>query len=85
MVGVHLRYNLKVHIDSSIFYVEIIIQVKKKKNKKPVGKKVNIMNILLQDISDRSPVVQNSGKNLVSDGNVARMSDYLKGDKKDEA
>jgi hypothetical protein len=30
-------------------------------------------------------VVQNSGKNLVSDGNVARMSDYLKGDKKDEA
>jgi len=59
--------------------------VKKKQNKKPVGKKVNIMNILLQDISDRSPVVQNSGKNLVSDRSVARMSDYLKGDKKDEA
>jgi len=43
------------------------------------------MSVLLGELPDRSPVVKNSGKNLVSDSSVARINDYLKGNQKDDA
>jgi hypothetical protein len=59
--------------------------MKKKKNKKVTKPQVSVMSVLLGDLPDRSPVVQNSGKNLVSDRSVARVNDYLKGNQKDDA
>jgi len=59
--------------------------MKKKKNKKVTKPQVSVMSVLLGDLPDRSPVVQNSGKNLVSDRSVARFNDYLKGNQKDDA
>ena len=58
--------------------------MKKKANKKATKPKISVMSVLLGELPDRSPVVQNSGKNLVSDRNVARVNDYLKGNQKDE-
>jgi len=59
--------------------------MKKKKNKKVTKPQVSVMSVLLGDLPDRSPVVQNSGKNLVSDRSVARVNDYLKGNQKDDS
>tara|TARA_R100001463_G_scaffold7535_2_gene24015 strand:+ start:417 stop:596 length:180 start_codon:yes stop_codon:yes gene_type:complete len=59
--------------------------MKKKKNKKVTKPQVSVMSVLLGELPDRSPVVQNSGKNLVSDRSVARVNDYLKGNQKDDA
>jgi hypothetical protein len=59
--------------------------MKKKKNKKVTKPQVSVMSVLLGDLPDRSPVVKNSGKNLVSDRSVARVNDYLKGNQKDDA
>ena len=59
--------------------------MKKNKIKKVTKPKVNVMSILLGDLPDRSPVVKNSGKNLVSDRSVARINDYLKDNQKDDA
>lgn len=57
--------------------------MKKKKNKKVTKPQVSVMSVLLGDLPDRSPVVKNSGKNLVSDRSVARINDYLKDNQKD--
>jgi hypothetical protein len=65
--------------------VEIIIQMKKKSNKKATKPQISVMSVLLGELPDRSPVVKNSGKNLVSDRSVARINDYLKGNQKDDA
>ena len=59
--------------------------MKKKANKKATKPKINVMSVLLGDMPDRSPVVQNSGKNLVSDRSVSRMNDFLKGNQKDDS
>ncbi len=59
--------------------------MKKKKNKKVTKPQVSVMSVLLGDLPDRSPVVKNSGKNLVSDRSVARINDYLKDNQKDDA
>ncbi len=59
--------------------------MKKKKNKKVTKPQVSVMSVLLGELPDRSPVVKNSGKNLVSDRSVARVNDYLKGNQKDDA
>ena len=85
MLGVHLRYNRKTHIDNIISCVEIIIRMKKKKIKKATKPQISVMSVLLGELPDRSPVVKNSGKNLVSDRSVARINDYLKGNQKDDA
>ena len=85
MLGVHLRYNRKTHIDNITSCVEIIIQMKKKKIKKATKPQISVMSVLLGELPDRSPVVKNSGKNLVSDRSVARINDYLKGNQKDDA
>ena len=65
--------------------MEIIIQMKKKKIKKATKPQISVMSVLLGELPDRSPVVKNSGKNLVSDRSVARINDYLKGNQKDDA
>lgn len=57
--------------------------MKKKKNKKVTKPQVSVMSVLLGELPDRSPVVKNSGKNLVSDRSVARINDYLKDNQKD--
>tara|TARA_A100001515_G_scaffold60163_1_gene47430 strand:+ start:105 stop:284 length:180 start_codon:yes stop_codon:yes gene_type:complete len=59
--------------------------MKKKKNKKVTKPQVSVMSVLLGELPDRSPVVKNSGKNLVSDRSVARINDYLKDNQKDDA
>ena len=59
--------------------------MKKKKNKKVTQPQVSVMSVLLGELPDRSPVVKNSGKNLVSDRSVARINDYLKDNQKDDA
>ena len=58
--------------------------MKKNGHKKATKPKISVMSVLLGNMPDRSPVVQNSGKNLVSDRSVSRMNDYLKGNQKDE-
>ena len=77
--------NLAIVILGAISYVEIIIQMKKKSNKKATKPQISVMSVLLGELPDRSPVVKNSGKNLVSDRSVARINDYLKGNQKDDA
>ena len=57
--------------------------MKKKKIKKVTKPQVSVMSVLLGELPDRSPVVKNSGKNLVSDRSVARINDYLKDNQKD--
>ena len=59
--------------------------MKKNGNKKATKPKISVMSVLLGNMPDRSPVVQNSGKNLVSDRSVSRMNDFLKGNQKDDA
>ena len=64
--------------------MEIITQLKKTKNKKATKANISVMSVLLGQLPKQSPVVQNSGKNIVSDRTVSRLNDYLQGDKKDE-
>jgi len=59
--------------------------MKKNGNKKATKPKISVMSVLLGNMPDRSPVVQNSGKNLVSDRSVSRMNDFLKGNQKDDS
>ena len=58
--------------------------MKKTKNKKATKANISVMSGLLGQLPKQSPVVQNSGKNIVSDRTVSRLNDYLQGDKKDE-
>ena len=59
--------------------------MKKKKIKKATKPQISVMSVLLGELPERSPVVKNSGKNLVSDRSVARINDYLKDNQKDDA
>ena len=58
--------------------------MKKTKNKKATKANISVMSVLLGQLPKQSPVVQNSGKNIVSDRTVSGLNDYLQGDKKDE-
>ena len=58
--------------------------MKKTKNKKATKANISVMSVLLGQLPKQSPVVQNSGKNIVSERTVSRLNDYLQGDKKDE-
>ena len=58
--------------------------MKKTKNKKATKANISVMSVLFGQLPKQSPVVQNSGKNIVSDRTVSRLNDYLQGDKKDE-
>ena len=58
--------------------------MKKTKNKKATKANISVMSVLLGQLPKQSPVVQNSGNNIVSDRTVSRLNDYLQGDKKDE-
>jgi len=59
--------------------------MKKKKIKKATKPQISVMSVLLGELPERSPVVKNSGKNLVSDRSVARINVYLKDNQKDDA
>ena len=59
--------------------------MKKMSNKKATKPQIRLRSVLLGELPNRSPVVKNSGKNLVSDRSVARINDYLKGNQKDDA
>ena len=58
--------------------------MKKTIYKKATKPKISVMSVLLGELPKQSPIVQNSGKNIVSDRTVSRLNDYLQGDKKDE-
>tara|TARA_B100000886_G_scaffold176490_1_gene120934 strand:- start:3354 stop:3602 length:249 start_codon:yes stop_codon:yes gene_type:complete len=81
MLGELLLYNPKTHTDSIIFYVEIIIQVKKQKKSKA---KLDVFAVMVQELQEKTPVKQNSGKGVVKDSTIARLQDIYKKDQKDD-
>ena len=81
MLGVLLVSSLKTHLDNIIFFVEIIIQMKK--SKKQNKSKVNVLAMFIKEMNETTPVKQHSGKGVVSDSTVARIQDIYRGDKKD--
>tara|TARA_A100000172_G_C3022192_1_gene103502 strand:- start:415 stop:663 length:249 start_codon:yes stop_codon:yes gene_type:complete len=81
MLGELLLYNPKTHTDSSIFYVEIIIQVKKQKKSKA---KLDVFAVMVKELQEKTPVKQNSGRGVVKDSTIARLQDIYKKDQKDD-
>tara|TARA_B100000989_G_scaffold217425_1_gene165662 strand:+ start:112 stop:360 length:249 start_codon:yes stop_codon:yes gene_type:complete len=81
MLGELLPYNPKTHTDNFIFYVEIIIQVKKLKKSKA---KLDVFAMMVQELEEKTPVKQNSGKGVVKDTTIARLQDIYKKDQKDD-
>jgi len=61
--------------------VEIIIQVKKQKKSKA---KLDVFAVMVQELQEKTPVKQNSGKGVVKDSTIARLQDIYKKDQKDD-
>jgi len=61
--------------------VEIIIQVKKLKKSKA---KLDVFAMMVQELEEKTPVKQNSGKGVVKDTTIARLQDIYKKDQKDD-
>lgn len=61
--------------------MEIIIQVKKLKKSKA---KLDVFAMMVQELEEKTPVKQNSGKGVVKDSTIARLQDIYKKDQKDD-
>lgn len=61
--------------------MEIIIQVKKQKKSKA---KLDVFAMMVQELEEKTPVKQNSGKGVVKDSTIARLQDIYKKDQKDD-
>ncbi len=61
--------------------MEIIIQVKKQKKSKA---KLDVFAVMVQELQEKTPVKQNSGKGVVKDSTIARLQDIYKKDQKDD-
>ncbi len=61
--------------------MEIIIQVKKLKKSKA---KLDVFAMMVQELEEKTPVKQNSGKGVVKDTTIARLQDIYKKDQKDD-
>lgn len=61
--------------------MEIIIQVKKQKKSKA---KLDVFAVMVQELQEKTPVKQNSGKGVVKDTTIARLQDIYKKDQKDD-
>ena len=61
--------------------MEIIIQVKKQKKSKA---KLDVFAVMVQELQEKTPVKQNSGRGVVKDSTIARLQDIYKKDQKDD-
>jgi hypothetical protein len=56
------------------------MSVKKKKSKA----KLDVFAVMVQELQEKTPVKQNSGKGVVKDSTIARLQDIYKKDQKDD-